>query len=135
MAYEEDLGRISLNADASIGVVTGPPGMPGSASPNSGKQYCAVKVTGKNQAGLATAAADNSIGILQNKPQYPGDASSVGYRGVSMARGGGVIAAGDEVVPDATGRFVTGAGTGKGKRFIALEPCAGADDMFACLIV
>lgn len=135
ISYEEALRSVNLAADATVGIFTGPPGRPGSAAPNSGKQYCALKVTGKNQVGLSTAAADNIVGILQNKPQQPGEPATTGINGISNARGAGVIAAGDEVVPDATGRFVTGAGTGKGKRFIALEPCAGADQMFAVLIV
>lgn len=135
MSYEEALRSVSLNADSSIGIVTGPPGLPGSATPNSGKQYCALKVTGKNQVGLAVAANDNVIGIQQNKPQYAGDATTVAISGISRARGGGVVNAGDEVVPDATGRFVTGTTTGVGRRFIALEPCAGADDMFAVNII
>lgn len=110
MAYEENLRSLSLDADASIGIFTGPPGVPGSASPNYGKQYCFVKVTGANQCGLATAAGDDVAGILQNKPQVPGAAATVGYEGVSFLRVAGALAAGTIVVPDATGRAVAGAG-------------------------
>jgi hypothetical protein len=82
MSYEESLRSISLNADSSIGVYTGVPGLPGSASPNSGKQYRFVSVTGVDQAGL-TAGAAAPIGVLQNKPQKVGAAATVGIRGVS----------------------------------------------------
>lgn len=132
---DEALKSITLNADATNAVLTGPPGLPGSATPNSGKQYCALKVTGKNQCGLSTAAGDNVVGIQQNKPQYAGDATTCGITGRSTARAGAAVNAGDEVVPDGTGRFITGASTGAGKRFIALEPAAGADDMFSVLII
>lgn len=106
MAYEENLRAISYEADASIGIWTGAPGIPGSASPNYGKQYCFVKFTGKDQVGLAVAAADVVVGILQNKPQVPGAAATVGYEGVSFCRVAGPLAAGTRVGPDATGRAV-----------------------------
>lgn len=109
MSFEENLRNLSLDADASIGIYTGPPGLPGSANPNYGKQYCFVKVTGANQCGLA-GVGDDPVGILQNKPQVPGQAATVGYEGVSNVRVAGAIAAGTLVVPDATGRAVAGAG-------------------------
>ena len=111
MAYEENLRSISYDADASIGIYTGPAGMPGSASPNYGKQYCFVKLTGANQVGLATAVDDDPVGILQNKPQVPGAAATVGYEGVSFLRVGAALAAGTLVGPEAvTGRAVARAG-------------------------
>jgi hypothetical protein len=82
MSYEESLRSISLNADASIGIYTGVPGLPGSASPNSGKQYRFLKVTGADTVGLATGAA-LAIGVLQNKPQNVGMASTVAISGVT----------------------------------------------------
>ena len=82
MSYEESLRSVSLVADSSIGVYTGVPGLPGSAVPNSGKQYRFLKVTGSDQVGLATAAA-LTIGVLQNKPQKVGAAATVGIRGIS----------------------------------------------------
>ena len=53
MSYEESLRSVSFDADASIGIYTGPPGLPGSPSPHGAKQYHFVKVTGANQVGLA----------------------------------------------------------------------------------
>ena len=84
MAYEENLRCMSYDADASVGVYTGVPGLPGSASPNGGLQFRFVKLTGKNQVGLCTAATDPSIGVLQNKPQRPGQACTVAYEGLEI---------------------------------------------------
>ena len=61
MAYDEAIRSISLDADSSIAVYTGVPGLPGSADPNGGKQYRFVKVTGAGTVGLATAAANASL--------------------------------------------------------------------------
>lgn len=110
MATEQNLRNISRDADASVGVFTGHPGLPGSAVPNLGKQYRFLKLTGTNQVGLATAATDPVAGILQNKPQGPGHAATVGYEGQSLVvAGANNINAGDLVAPDSQGRAVTDA--------------------------
>ena len=124
MATTQNLRSISLNSDSSIGVYTGVPGLPGSASPNLGKQYRFVKLTGMRQVGQATAGADKIVGILQNKPQVPGEAATVGYHGESMVVTGGAIAVGDLVAPDSAGKAITDGTNGK---WAALEPAAGAD--------
>jgi hypothetical protein len=110
MAYEESLRSISLDADGTIGIYTGVPGQPGSANPNSGKQYCWVKLTGEHMAGLAVATGDPLVGILQNKPQQIGGAAAVGIAGVSKAVCGGPVAAGTRVGPDANGASIEAAG-------------------------
>jgi hypothetical protein len=111
MAFEESLKSISLEADSSIGFYTGPPGMPGSTSPNSGKQFYFVKVTGAITAGLCTTASHEiSIGVLQNKPQTVGDAAAIAISGVSMVEAGGTITAGEGVKIDNTGRPVAWVG-------------------------
>ena len=113
MAYEESVRSITLEADASIGIYTGVPGMPGSADPNDGKQYRFVKVTGAHTAGLATSATDNIIGVLQNKPQGTGQAATVAISGVSKVMAGtGGVSAGDLVAPEADGEAVTDAVNG-----------------------
>lgn len=132
MAYEENLRSLTLEADASIGIFTGPPGVPGSAIPNTGMQYRFVRVVGKDTCGLATAATDVVAGVLQNKPQQPGAAATVGYEGVSFVMTGGVIAAGALVAPDATGRAVTDAVNG---RWQALHPAAAAGVLIPCFRV
>lgn len=113
MAYEENLRSLTMEADASLGIYTGPPGMPGSAVPNLGKQYRFVKMTGAGQCGQATAAADVVCGVLQNKPQVPGAAATVGYEGVSYVAAGAVFAATSLLAPDATGRAVADATNGR----------------------
>lgn len=126
MAYEETLKSITLDADSSIGVFTGPPGAPGSASPNYGQQYRFVKVTGSHTAGLSTAGGDVSVGVLQNKPQREGAAATVATHGISMVFvGTGGVTAGDEVEADANGAAVTqSAGTTLG---VAIEDGAAGE--------
>lgn len=108
MAYTESLRTISLDADSSLAGYTGVPGLPGSADPNSGKQFRFVKVTGAHTCGLATAAANEVvIGVLQNKPQVTGQAATVATDGVSMVQAGGSITAGAAVkVKTTTGEAV-----------------------------
>lgn len=132
MAYEENLRSITFEADASIGIFTGPAGLAGSAVPNTGMQYRFVKIVGKDTVGLAVAATDVSAGVLQNKPQQAGAAATVGYEGVSFVMTGGVISAGDLVAPDATGRAVTDATNG---RWQALHPAAAAGVLIPCFRV
>lgn len=131
MSYEENLRSISYDADSSIGIYTGVAGMPGSASPNGGKQYCFVKMTGKNQVGLCTAGTDPVAGVLQNKPQRPGQAATVAYEGVTLITAGAAIAVGDLLVPDAQGRAVQGAAG----RLRAVAPAAGAGELIPAQFV
>lgn len=113
MPYEESLRSVTLLADSSIGIYTGPPGMPGSAAPNNGKKYRFLKITGADTVGLCTAATDVVCGILQNKPQTVGEESTVGFSGISMVVAGAAVTAGDLVAPDSQGRAVTDATHGK----------------------
>ena len=132
MSYEESLKSISLVADASIGIYTGVPGLPGSPQPHGGKQYCFLEVTGVGTAGLCTAAA-RSVGVLQNKPQEVGHAATVGISGVTRIITGGVVTAGDEIEVDASGRGVTkSAGVTVA---IALDTSTGADQLIPALLV
>lgn len=132
MAYEESLRSISLNADSSLAVYTGVPGMLGSPSPNYGRQYRFVKVTGAHQVGLATADADACVGVMQNKPQVQGQAATVAIHGVSMVMAGAAFDAGDAVGPDSEGRAVTTAGTARG---IALAAAGQANELVPVLLL
>ena len=107
MSYEEAVRSITLNADSSLAVYTGVPGLPGSAAPNSGKQYRFVKVTGARTAGLAVGA-DNEIvvGVMQNKPQVVGQAATVAIRGVVNVEAGDDIDAGENVKVDDAGKGI-----------------------------
>lgn len=107
MAFEEAIRSVSLNADSTLAVYTGVPGQPGSATPNSGKQYRFVKVTGASQVGVADATANEVVvGVLQNKPQYTGQAATVAIRGVSRVQAGGTVNAGSAVKVKNTGEAV-----------------------------
>lgn len=109
MSYEETLRSVTLLADASIGIFTGPPGVPGSLSPNSGKQFRWLKVTGSNLVGLcSTGATENPIGVLQNKPQGVNDAATVGFNGISMVELGATVVAGASLKLDTSSRVITG---------------------------
>jgi|SRR5690606_29835009 len=132
MAYEESLRSISLNADATLAVYTGVPGMPGSPSPNYGQQYRFVKVTGAHQVGLATAGSDVVVGVMQNKPQVAGQAATVSIHGVSMVMAGAALDAGDSVEADSTGRAIT-ATTGN-VNGIALAAATQANELVPVLL-
>lgn len=113
MAFEEKVESITLLADASIAIYTGPPNLPGSAVPNYGKLFCFVKVTGDETVGLCTAAAGElPVGVLQNKPQHVGNSATVGIRGVTrLMTGTGGLAAGNSVKSDAAGKGIAASGT------------------------
>lgn len=133
MAYDENQQRISLDADSSIGVRTGIPGMTGSASPNGGKQYYFVKVTGEHTAGLVSVDGELAIGVLQNKPQRAGEAATVAISGVTLVTASAAISAGAQVAATATGKAVTQASTAI-TLGIALEDAAADGDLFAILL-
>jgi hypothetical protein len=132
MAYEESLRSITLNADSSLAVWTGVPGQPGSASPNGGKQYHFVKVTGVHICGLADAD-DVAIGVLQNKPQVTGAAATVGLRGVSKVVSDAAITAGEGIKVSADGQASSsGGGPTVG---VALTTTANAGELVSVLLL
>lgn len=132
MAYEESLRSITLNADSSLAVYTGPPGTPGAPNPHGGKQYHFVKVTGVHQCGIADAD-DVVIGVLQNKPQNAGNAATVGIRGVSKVVADVAIAAGSNIKCSADGQAATaGAGPTVG---VALTSTANAGELVSVLLL
>lgn len=105
--YDESIRSITLDADSSLALYTGVPGIPGSTSPNWGFQYRFVKVTGAHGCGLAdTTSNEIVIGVMQNKPQVTGAAATVAIRGISLAQAGDTITAGQPIKVDSTGRAV-----------------------------
>jgi hypothetical protein len=111
--YDESIRNITLDAHDDLGDYTGVPGLPGSASPNKGHQYCFVKVSGAHQCNLATGAANEIvIGVLQNKPQMAGAAATVAIRGVSLVEAGGTITAGAAIKVAADAALVVGVAVG-----------------------
>lgn len=131
MAYDELLRSVSLDADETIGIYTGVPGLPGSAKPNGGKQYTFLKITGAHQVGLAVTG-DAVVGVLQNKPQNPGMAATVAIDGISLVVAGGPVAAGDPVGPDAEGRGITAEAAAAAG--VAIEPATAAGQLFPVLL-
>lgn len=132
MAYEESLRSITLNADSSLAVYTGPPGTPGAPNPHGGKQYHFVKVTGVHQCGIADAD-DVAIGVLQNKPQNAGNAATVGIRGVSKVVCDAAVTAGANIKVSADGQAATaGAGPTVG---VALTSTANAGELVSVLLM
>jgi hypothetical protein len=135
MAASEKVIRISLDADASIGIYTGPPGLPGSADPNYGKAGCFVKVTGEHTAGLCTAASNElPVGVLENKPQHVGDAASIATGGVTLIQAGtGGLTAGQAVKSDANGKGVA-ATVGTDRVLAVCVRSAAAGSLAMCLL-
>lgn len=86
--YDESLRTITLNADSTLAVFTGAPGLPGSLTGANvaGNQYRFVIVTGAHQAGLVTAVANKPVGVCQSKPQGAGNAATIGFSGVSRVK-------------------------------------------------
>jgi len=136
MAYEDSLRSVTLNADSTLAVYTGVPGLPGSADPNGGKQYNFVKVTGARQCGLATAAANEiPVGVLQNKPQYTGQAATVGLRGISKVEAGGNVSAGNAIKIKATGQGVAATLPADVALVVGIALSSAADgQIFTCLL-
>lgn len=131
MAYEENVKSYSANADATLGIYTGPPGGLGSAVPNSGRQFRFVKVTGVNQVGLATATVD-IVGVLQNKPQVPGQAATVANQGITLVEAGAAVSAGQLLGADSNGRAIPEASTGKLR---ALTTAGGSGELVSAVFV
>jgi len=106
--YDESIRNITLDAAADLATYTGVPGLPGSANPNKGHQYCFVYVSGAHQADLCHHDTAYPIGVMQNKPQVTGAAATVAIRGISLVEAGDTITAGQAIVVDAgdTGRGV-----------------------------
>lgn len=88
------------------------------------KRYYAVKVNTDGDIVLA-GAGENAIGILQNTPNHD-QSGAVMTLGVAFFVSGGVIAAGANLTPDASGKLVT-AGGGDAVIGVALKAAANND--------
>jgi hypothetical protein len=126
--YEESIRSITLDADSSLAVYTGVPGLPGSADPNKGNQYKFVEITGAHQCGLADNTSTLPIGVLQNKPQVTGAAATVAIRGISLCEAGDTITAGQAIVVDDTkpGTAVPSGTAGAGTIVVGVAVGGGA---------
>lgn len=135
MAFDESIRSITLDADASLALYTGVPGLPGSTNPNGGNQYKAVKVTGVHAVGLPSAVTDAAVGILQNKPQVTGAAATVAIRGVSKVYASKAITAGSAVYITATGQATDSTSSGTATRLgVAVSTVTAAGQLLAVLL-
>lgn len=125
--YEESIRSITLDADSSLKVYTGVPGLPGSADPNSGNQYRFVTITGAHQCGLADNTDTAIVGVLQNKPQVTGAAATVAIRGISLVQAGEDITAGAVIVVDTDGTGVPSGTVGAGTTKVGIAVGGAAD--------
>jgi len=91
----------------------------------SAQQFRGVKVNSSGLAVVANATDLNQIGVLQNNPGN-GQTGTIRITGVTKAKAGGTVAAGDRVTTDANGAFIT-ATTGKQVCGIALTGAASGD--------
>jgi hypothetical protein len=118
--YDESIRSITLDAAATLAAYTGVPGLPGSASPNMGKQYRFVVVSGAHQCDIADHTDTLVIGVLQNKPQVTGAACTVAIRGVSLVQAGAAITAGEAIVVDTDGTGVPSGHAGAGSTVVGV---------------
>ena len=121
MAYEQPIalhGTFAASADLST------------------HQYKLVKISGANAVTVSAAATDASIGILQNKPASGQDAV-VCTIGISKAVAGAAIAAGAELMADASGRVITAAAAAGANRSVgvAVEAVAAAGEIVSVLLI
>lgn len=72
----------------------------------SGAQFKLVKLNSSAKAAAFAAATDLPYGVLNNAP-IAGDACEIVNSGITKVVLGGTVAAGDPLMPDATGRVVT----------------------------
>lgn len=102
----------------------------------SGAQFLAVKVSGSNTVTKAAASTDAVIGILQNKPAS-GQEAVVMTLGITKAVAGAAVAAGAEVMANASAKVITAASAAGANRVIgiALEAAANADEIISVLLI
>lgn len=97
----------------------------------SAKQFYVVKPNSSGLAVAANATDLNQIGVLQNNPAN-GQAATVRVEGVTKAKAGGNVTAGDRVTSDANGAIVAAT---TGKQVIGLALTGGvANDVITVFL-
>lgn len=99
----------------------------------SAKQFLFVKVTAGLSVNVVAASTDAPVGVLQNKPTQ-GQTAEIISVGVTKVQAGAAIAAGAEVMANASGQAITAATTGNRINGIALEAAGGAGELIAVLL-
>ncbi|MCP4393433.1 MAG: DUF2190 family protein [Alphaproteobacteria bacterium] len=118
MGYSESLRCISLPVAADY----------------SAKQYHVMNVNSSGQAVLVAAKGAAATLVLQDKPDTAGYVGSLGFDGVTKVVAGAVVAAGAEVISDATARVIA---TDAAEQYVlgtALEAATAAGDIISVLI-
>lgn len=116
MAYEDNLQRISLPANADL----------------SASQYCFVVVNSSGKVALASDGA-KADGVLQDKPAAADRAAQIGIDGVTKMKAGAAITAGDDVAVGSSGKGAT-ATTGEVVVARALETATGDGSIISVLL-
>ena len=98
----------------------------------SASQYCFTSIDSNGQLAV-TGAGAQADGVLQDKPAAAARAGLLGIAGVSKVRAGGVVAAGDLITSDSTGRGVT-ATTGDNINGVAGEASTAANQVIKVLL-
>lgn len=99
----------------------------------SAKQFHYVKQSGAGTATFCNASTDEAIGVLQNKP-LSGEAMAIGILGVTKIVAGDVIAAGADLMPDASGRAITAATASNKSYGKAIDAATAAGQIIRALI-
>ncbi len=96
-------------------------------------QYRALVVDSNGRAAVAGASNVPIVGVLQNDPiQF--QAAQIMVDGLSKIKLGGTVAAGDEVMSDASGDFIVAATAGNRKVGICVEG-GGSGDIGSAILV
>lgn len=95
-----------------------------------------VKISGSNTCTITAASTDAVVGVLQNKPAL-GQEASVMTLGISKCLAGAAVAAGAEVMSDASARAITASAAAGANRVIgvALEAAAAAGEVISVLLI
>jgi len=118
MSYEESLECVTKEAGSDL----------------SAGQYKCVNVSSDGQVDLVASKGAAIYGVLQDKPAAVGRACQVGINGVTKVLAGAVIAAGAEVICDATGRVITKDATDQHVLGTAEEAAVAAGNIIAVRI-
>ena len=109
------------------------PGVLNAATDLSGasNQYKAVKLDGNGDFVLS-GDGDLSIGILQERPVL-GEAGEIEFDGISKARYGAAVTAGQELMSNASGQLIPAVGSTK--RVVAVALTGGANGVLGSVAV
>lgn len=91
-------------------------------------QFKFVKLNASGQVILCSVAGEKTIGVLQNKPNT-GEVADIMPLGQSKLHCGAAVAAGAQIMTDASGRAITAATTGSTIQGWAFEAGAAAAEI------